>query len=97
MARTSPIQEYRKEAGRILLHRWSIGDVEDPELAAMMFLDRFRESEKGSWIFEHTDTKSLMIHSHPNIENMCHEYAVTGKLLDPCMETVFYLRWPMGK
>lgn len=38
----------------VLVHRFKMGDVEDPDLWAAQYLVEFETSEKGKWVMENT-------------------------------------------
>lgn len=39
---------------KILVHKFNMGDVEDPELYAAFPIHEFEISEKGQWLKEHS-------------------------------------------
>lgn len=97
MANNKLAQEYQAEPGRICLHLFTVGDVEDPDIAWRLAWDKFLDTDKGQWIQEHAVQSSLQLHRQQNFSEFNLYYAVTGKLKDPSLETLFYLQWPKGK
>ena len=63
---------------KVVVHRFKMGDVEDPDLYAAQPLWEWQESEIGKWVMSHAVESPEWARLH-NIEAYYHEYAVTAK------------------
>ena len=67
------------EIHNIVVHRFRMGDVEDPDIYAAQPLWEWQESEQGRWIMEHAIDKPIW-HRHHDVITYGYEYAITAKL-----------------
>jgi len=68
---------------RHLLHTFTMGDVEDPDIYASAALFEWRHTKKGEWAMEHgTD---IMYHISPDDHSYGHKVKVTGLFTDKQM------------
>ena len=66
---------------KLVVHRFRMGDVEDPDLYAAEPLIRWQESEMGKWIMERAvDTPEW--HRMADVANYGYQYAIVAKLKD---------------
>ena len=67
------------EVHRIIVHRFRMGDVEDPDLYAAEPLWKWQQSEMGKWIMEHS-VETPMWHRHTDVSSYGYEYAIEAWL-----------------
>lgn len=80
-----------KKIHHVVVHRFSVGDVEDPDLYAGEPLYQWERSEMGQYIM----SKALETpewRRQVNYSTHGYEYAIIAKLYDEDM-TYFMLRW----
>ena len=73
------IEDKVHEIHDIVVHRFRMGDVEDPDIYAAQPLWEWQESEQGRWIMEHAIDKPIW-HRHHDVITYGYEYAITVKL-----------------
>ena len=75
----------------VVVHRFRMGDVEDPDLYAAQPLWEWQESEMGKWVTERAvDTPEW--HRNTNYQNYYIQYAIVAKLKDVDY-TFWTLKW----
>lgn len=75
----------------VVVHRFRMGDVEDPDLYAAQPLWEWQESEMGKWIMARAvDTPEW--HRRADISNYGYQYAVVAKMKDVDY-TFWVLKW----
>jgi hypothetical protein len=76
-----------EELHKIVVHTFSVGDVEDPDLYASQPLWEWQESEKGKWVMENAIEKPIW---HRQMDHMIYgyRYAITATL--PKDKYIFY-------
>jgi hypothetical protein len=79
------------EIHKIVVHQFSVGDVEDPDLYAAHPLWEWQESEPGKFVMEHA-VESPVWHRCMDPYNYGHQYAVVAELEKKKLSE-FYLRW----
>jgi hypothetical protein len=76
---------------KIVVHRFRMGDVEDPDLYAGEPLWKWQQSEMGQWIMERAvDTPEW--HRRADMMQYGYEYAIIAKLKD-IDYTFWALKW----
>ena len=78
-----------KKFNKICVHKFSIGDVEDPSMAAQFEIDRFFKEEKvGKWL----DKKEFVITAGYNFDEsgLYYKYRINA-LMEPKDYTYFCL------
>jgi len=75
----------------IILHRFTIGDVEDPYVTAAFPLAEWQQTDKGKWCMEHAvgEMKFYCAHSEANLQTIV---IISGDLM-PEDHTYFLLKW----
>jgi len=63
----------------MVLHSFSMGDVEDPYLYAGFPISEWQKTEMGQWVMEHV-TDPPEFHIEPDVRNMGYWVAITGNL-----------------
>lgn len=63
---------------KVVVHRFKMGGVEDPDLYAAQPLLEWQESEIGKWVMSHAIESPEWHRMHSQLF-YCHEYAVTAK------------------
>jgi len=75
----------------VIVHRFQMGDVEDPDLYAAQPLYEWQVSEMGTWVMEHS-VETPMWHRQTNPNQYHTEYAVQAWLKGPDY-TFWVLKW----
>jgi hypothetical protein len=73
------VDDHVVEVKRVVVHKFRMSDVEDPDLYAAQPLMEWQESEMGKWVMERAvDTPEW----HRHVDNMTYgyQYAITAKL-----------------
>lgn len=68
-----------EECRRIVVHRFTVGDVEDPDLWAAEPIHKWENSEQGQWVMANAAETPVW---HRNIDHTTygHNYAITAVL-----------------
>ena len=78
-----------KEIHKIVVYRFRIGDVEDPDLYAAQPIHAWEQSDQGKFVMAHAiDTPEW----HRQLDHYGHEYAIVAELEKKKLSE-FYLRW----
>jgi hypothetical protein len=81
-----------EEIHKVVVHKFSIGDVEDPDLYAAGPIWDWQESDQGKFVMNHAIDKPEW---HRNLDHASHygyQYAITAEL-EAKKLSEFYLRW----
>lgn len=73
------INDKIEEIHTVVVHRFRMGDVEDPDLYAAEPLIAWEKSEVGQWVMEHA-VESPLWHRHFRFSINGYVYAITAKL-----------------
>ncbi len=80
-----------EECKEIVVHSFSMGDVEDPDLFAAEPLHKWEMSEQGQWVMRNAvDTPTW--HRSADVTTFGYRYQVRAKLLGPAL-TEWLLRY----
>jgi hypothetical protein len=79
------------EIHNVVVHRFKMGDVEDPDLYAAQPLWEWQESEMGQWVMTHAIDQPEW-HRHNNPASYHTDYAVAAKLTAKDY-TYWILKW----
>jgi len=80
-----------EEIHKVVVHTFSVGDVEDPEIYAAEPLHKWQESEQGQFIMEHAVNKPEW-QRHIDYTSFGHKYAIVAELEKKKLSE-YYLRW----
>jgi hypothetical protein len=80
---------------RIVVHRFTLGDVEDPDLYAAEPLWKWQNSEAGKWVTTHAH-KTPEWHRSTDFQTWGYQYVVTAWLTESDC-TFFRLKWSNNK
>jgi hypothetical protein len=84
-------KEFVKEIHKIVVHHFSMGDVEDPDLYAAEPMWNWEKSEQGQFVMKNSvDTPEW--HRHLDHASYGYKYAITAELESKKLAE-FYLRW----
>lgn len=84
-------QEIVEEIHKVVVHRFKLGDVDDPEIYAAEPIWRWQQSDSGKFVMEHAvDTPSY--HQYMDVHHMGYQYAITAELEKKKLAE-FYLKW----
>jgi hypothetical protein len=76
---------------KVIVHRFKMGDVEDPDIYAAEPIWKWQESEMGKWVTERAvDTPEW--HRHVDYMTYGYQYAIVAKLKDVDY-TFWVLKW----
>lgn len=64
---------------KVIVHTFSMSDVEDPEIYAAQPLWEWQQSEQGKWVMAHA-IESPVWHRHNDLSSYTIRYAITAKL-----------------
>ena len=76
---------------KLIVHRFSLGDVEDPEIYAAGPIWDWQQSEAGKFVMENA-AEPPTYHQHFDQLHYGYQYAITAWLADQDA-TYFCLRW----
>ena len=85
-----PVNKYNivgdrvEETKTVIVHTFSMGDVEDPDLYAAQPLWEWQESQEGKWVMENC-VEPPVWHRNADLERYGHSYAITAKLMGPAL------------
>ena len=80
-----------KEIHKVVVHAFSVGDVEDPEIYAAQPIWDWQQSDPGKFVMEHAlETPSY--HQQLDYNSFGYRYAITAELESKKLSE-FYLRW----
>ena len=80
-----------QEIKEIVVHKFQLGDVEDPVLYAGEPLWQWQQSEPGKWVMEHAIEPPVW-HKQPDLVNYGYQFAISAKLRSEDV-TYFKLKW----
>ena len=63
----------------MILHEFTMGDVEDPYLYAGFPIYEWQQTDKGKWVMAHAKGE-IVFHCTPSIENYGYRVVITGEL-----------------
>lgn len=75
----------------MILHSFTMGDVEDPYLYAGFPIGEWQQTEMGQWVMANV-IEEPVFHITPSQETMGYRVVITGKL-NPEAETYFTLKY----
>lgn len=83
--------ELVQEIHKVVVYKFSMGDVEDPDLYAAQPMWEWQESEQGKFVMKHAVDKPVW---HRLIDHNLYgyQYAITAEL-EAKKLSEFYLRW----
>jgi len=80
-----------KEIHEVVVHRFTMGDVEDPDLYAAQPLWEWQSSESGKFVMEHAIDTPVW-HRQADPVNWGHQYIIVAELEKKKLAE-FYLKW----
>jgi len=80
-----------EELHKIVVHSFSVGDAEDPDIYAAQPLWDWQESEKGQWVMKHAVEKPIW-HRDLDWDTYGYRYRIVAELPGP-RATEYYLKW----
>ena len=84
-------QRIVQEIHKVVVHQFTMGDVEDPDLYAAEPLWKWQESEPGKFVMEHAVDQPEW-HRHLDPGTYGYKYAITAELESKKLSE-FYLKW----
>jgi hypothetical protein len=88
-------QRIVNEIHKVVVHRFQMGDVEDPDLYAAQPLWEWQESEAGKFVMEHA-IETPIWHRQADPYNYGHQYVIVAELEKKKLSE-FYLRFDKVK
>jgi hypothetical protein len=80
-----------EEIHKVVVHKFSLGDVDDPDIYAAGPIYDWERSEAGQFVFKHAIGKPEW-HRRMDLMSMGHRYIITAEL-EAKKLSEFYLRW----
>jgi hypothetical protein len=84
-------QEIVHEIHKVVVHTFTMGDVEDPDLYAAEPMWKWQDSEQGKFVMEHAVDQPEW-HRQLDHTSYGYKYAITAEL-EAKKLSEFYLRW----
>jgi len=84
-------QEVVREIHKITVHKFRVGDAEDPDIYAAEPILNWEKSESGMFIMEHAIDKPEW-HRHVDYVTYGYQYSITAEL-EAKKLSEYYLRW----
>jgi len=84
-------KELVEEIHKIVVHKFQVGDAEDPDLYAAEPILEWERHPAGKFIMENAIDKPQW-HRHLDHTTYCYQYAITAEL-EAKKLSEFYLRW----
>lgn len=84
-----------EEIHEVVVHRFRMGDVEDPDLYAAHPLWEWQESEAGKFVMEHA-VETPIWHRQADLQNYGHQYIIVAELEKKKLSE-FYLKFDKVK
>ena len=79
------------EIHKIVVHKFRLSDVDDPEIYAAQPIYEWQQSDKGKWIMDHAMEPPVW-HRYIDAQTYGYQYAITAKLKG--VDYTFYtLKW----
>ena len=75
----------------MILHEFTMGDVEDPYLMAGEPIYQWQQTEKGQWVMEHVQGE-MVFHCVPDMNTMGYRVVISGQL-DERDEIIYRLKY----
>ena len=79
----------------VVVHSFTLGDVEDPDLYAAQPLWDWQQSEAGCWVMEHAVEQPFW-HRVMDVHRMGYTYHIVARLKEPD-ELYWTLKWKQGQ
>lgn len=73
-----------EEMREMVVHTFTMGDVEDPDLYAAQPLMEWQTSEFGQWVMKNACDVPTW-HRMADVESYGYKYAITAKFMGPCL------------
>ena len=80
-----------KEIHKVVVYKFKMGDVEDPDLYAAEPMWKWQQSDAGKFVMEHAIEKPTW-HRHLDHVTYGYQYAIVAEL-EAKKLSEFYLRW----
>lgn len=80
-----------KEIHKVIVYKFNVGDMEDPDVYAAEPMWNWQQSEPGKFIMEHAIDKPTW-HRYTDFNNYGHQYAIEAEL-EMKKLSEYYLRW----
>lgn len=80
-----------EEIHKIIVHRFQLGDVEDPDLYAAEPLYKWQQTEPGQFIMKHSIQQPIWFRN-TNFATYGYEYIIVAEL-EAKKLSEYYLRW----
>lgn len=84
-------KELVEEIHKVVVHRFNISDVDDPEIYAAEPIMRWEKSDSGKFVMEHA-VEVPVWRQHVNYETYGYQYVIIAEL-EAKKLSEFYLRW----
>lgn len=80
-----------KEIHKVVVHKFTVGDVEDPDLYAAEPMWKWQQTEQGKFVMEHAITEPVW-NRYLDYGSYGHQYSIVAEL-EMKKLSEYYLRW----
>lgn len=87
----TPGQEIVQEIHKVVVHRFRLSDVEDPDLYAAEPINKWEHSEEGQFVMKHAIHKPIW-QRQTNYATYGYDYVIIAELEKKKLSE-FYLKW----
>ena len=84
-------QEFVEEIHKVVVHRFKVGEVEDPDIYAAEPIHKWEKSEQGQFVMDHA-IETPEWHRNLNFEKYEYDYSIVAELEKKKLSE-FYLRF----
>ena len=77
---------------QIVVHTFTVGDVDDPDLYAAEPIYQWQQSEAGKWVMENCCDDAPIWHRHNDPASFGHRYTISATFAEKKL-TEYYLRF----
>ena len=81
---------YNNVMKKVIVHKFNMGDVEDPQLFAAEPIYKWQQTDHGKWVMEHSIDS--VFHTRPSPEYYGYEIAIQATFTDIDYMT-YRLKW----
>ena len=84
-------EEFVEEIHKIVVHRFRLGDVDDPDIYAAQPIWEWQQTDAGKFVMDNA-VEPPVYHQHVDHLHYGYQYAITAELEKKKLAE-FYLRW----
>jgi len=84
-------QQIVDEIHQVVVHKFQMGDVDDPEIYASEPIWQWQQTDSGKFVMENAITEPVW-HKHPDVRNFGYQFVIVAELEKKKLSE-FLLRW----